>query len=519
MILKRINKAAARQKQIKCGLSRASLDPATGKLLVRGWFLGPGPLKIKVYLQGGDFLGEGQTHLPRPDIDRLYPEWGLPDSGWQYQARLAPISTSPLHLQFHFFTNGSRVKKMTAVVDITPGELTVNGLPEEKNQPGAPNFQEQNFAVQEANLFNKLLFGLAPLTDEDMDQVLKSDDYFATGLYAQHPHFLELLEKHYRMPVGVVKILCDYEQRNWVASIKHRTAPGQVLSIRGQLLLRLETYKRNREALQQLISLFDIPTRALFDVGCQFGFLLLAAAQEGFGKIAGAEINQGLAGFVSELKKYIEEHYNTDYAYYFGDFTRLEFEPRGFNLVTCVDVLEHTPDLPKTMENMQKICSPGGMIYIYQGNGRSLMIATSEPHYQLPCISILPIELAIEVMTHLGNITDKTRYLVNQWPTLSEIHRSLIREDTCFEVYNTDVNIRNNLKYPECRQLGMYIAKFQHTAEEKLLPRLTDFLKKEVRRYMNKYLEEIEKDKKTMKEIDFKKKYLMHSWNIILRPV
>jgi len=394
----------------------------------------------------------------------------------------------------------------------------MNARPGEKNRTGAPTYQEQDFAKQESNLFNKLLFGLAPLTNEDMDRVLKSDDYFAAGVYAQGTRFLELLEQRYRMPVGVVEILCDYEQRNWVSSIKNRTAPGNVQSLRDQLLLRLETYKRNREALQQLISLFKIPTRSLFDVGSQFGFLLLAAAQEGFGKIAGAEINRGLAGFVDELKRYIEANYKIDYNYSFGDFANLEFEPRGFNLVTCVDVLEHTPDLPKTMENMQKICSPGGMIYIYQGNGRSLTIATSEPHYQLPCLSILPIELAVEVMTHLGNITPKTRYLVKQWPALPEISRYLTRDDTHFEVYNTDINIRNNLKYPENRQLGMYISKFQQTTEEKLLPRLTNFLKKEVRCYMAKYLEEIEKDKKTMKEIDFKIKYLMHSWNIILRP-
>lgn len=392
------------------------------------------------------------------------------------------------------------------------------GLSSMKNRPGALTYQEQNFTKQESNLFNKLLFGLAPLFDDDMEQVLKSDDYFAAGVYAKDPLFLEFLEQRYRMPVGVVKILCDYEQRNWVSSIKNRTAPGHILSLRDQILLRLETYKRNREALLQLISLFDIPTRALFDVGFQFGFLLLAAVQEGFGKIAGAEINKGLTGFVNELKRYIETNYNIDGTYCFGDFAKLEFEPRGFNLVTCVDVLEHTPDLPKTMENMQKICSPGGMIYIYQGNGQSLMIATFEPHYQLPCLSILPVELAVEVMTHLGNITGKTRYLVKQWPTLPEISRCLTREDTHFEVYNTDVNIRNNAKYPGCRQLEMYISKFRHTAEEKLLPRLSGFLKKEVRRYMKKYFEEIEKDKKNMKEIDFKKKYLMHSWNIILRP-
>ncbi|MGD2090161.1 MAG: class I SAM-dependent methyltransferase [Candidatus Aminicenantes bacterium] len=509
MILRKIKKILLRPRKKRCGLSQATLDPANGKLILRGWFLGDKPLKVKVYLKGGNFLGEGQAHLPRPDIDRLYPQWNLPNSGWQYRGKLAPVPTRPFKLRIHFFSNGSLVKKMTAVVDIPP---------EEKNQPGAATYQEQNFGEQESNLINKLLFGLAPLSDEEMDRSLTSDLYFAIGAHARDPGFLERLEQRFRMPLGVLEILFDHEQRNWVASIKNRTAPGQVLSLREQLLLRLETYKRNREALQRLISLFEIPTRALFDVGCQFGFLMLAAAQEGFVKIAGTEINKGLAGFVTELGKYIEKNYKINYAYYFGDFARLEFEPQGFNLVTCVDVLEHTPDLPKTIENMQKICSPQGIIYIYQGNGRSLMIATSEPHYRLPCLSILPTELAIEVLSHLGNITDKTRYLVKQWPTLPEIHRCLIKQDTRFEVYNTDVNIRNNAIYPGHRQLNMYVSKFRQAAEEKLLPRLTDYLKKEVRQYMNQYLKEIEIDKKAMKEIDFKKKYLMHSWNIILQP-
>jgi len=518
MKFKKSKDAAAQQKIILCGLSEASLEPSTLKLKVRGWFLDPGNQKVKILLQGVGLLGEAQTNFPRPDIYRIHPEYNMFNSGWQYQGKLALFPARPLTLDIHFLSNGVPVKKITTIIAISPAKQDVNGLPKEKNQSGDITYKGQNLAVLESSIINKLLFGLAPLNDEDMDRILKSDDYFATGVHARHHRFLELLEQRYRMPMEVMERLIDSEQRNWSSSIKNRTSMGQVRSLRDLILLRLETYKRNREALRRLISLFNIPTRALFDVGFQFGFLLLAAVQEGFGKIAGAEINKGVAGFVNDLKKYIEENYNIDYATYFGDFSNLDINAHGFNLVTCVDVLEHTPDLTKTMGNMQKICSPGGMIYIYQGNGRSLTIATHEPHYQLPGLSLLPRELAIEVMTHLGEITDKTRYLVNEWPQLQEIRQCLVKEDTHFEVYNTDVNIRNNDKYPEVNQLKIYLSKFRHTAEEKLLPLLNDPLKKEVLYYINKYLEEIEKDKSAMKTLDFKKKYLMPSWNIVIRP-
>jgi len=375
--------------------------------------------------------------------------------------------------------------------------------------------QEENFTRQESGIVNKLLFELAPLSPDDTNRILSHDDHFALAVHTRPTLFMTHLEDRYLMPRDFMDSLFDFEKQSWVNSIKNRTEPGTVASLREKLLLRLETYKRNREALQRLMQKFNIPNRSLFDVGCQFGFLLLAAVQEGFQKVAGAEINRGLAPFVAQLNDYINQNHRVDYSYHTGDFNLLDLEENAFNLVTCIDVLEHTPDLSRTLEKMQKICTADGKIYIYQGNGRSLIIAASEPHYHIPCLSLLPKEIAIQVLTHLGHITGKTRYLVNKWPQLSDLQQELEKTNTRFDMADIDINIRNNTRYPRNYQLSVYVARFR-SALKSLLPRLNSPLKKEVRLYADLYLKEMEKDKQKLNDTDFRIKYLMPAWNIMI---
>lgn len=77
---------------------------------------------------------------------------------------------------------------------------------------------------------------------------------------------------------------------------------------------------------------------------------------------------------------------------------RLPYPDSSFDIVTCLDVLEHVADAGAVLSEIHRVLVPGGVALTTVPNRR----AFRDPHYHLPLINWLPEPLADRVITRMG---------------------------------------------------------------------------------------------------------------------
>jgi SAM-dependent methyltransferase len=146
------------------------------------------------------------------------------------------------------------------------------------------------------------------------------------------------------------------------------------------------------------------------DVGCSNGGLLLAARNRGAGFCVGIDAS---AARLSSARMVCA---GTGIEFFEAD-ARGEL-PSDFDVVFCVDVLEHVPGWPRVIERIDKALAPGGAAFVSIHNAQHPASVLSEPHYGLPGLTLLPHDKARacweQVRGALGNTLD---YEVYEWPS------------------------------------------------------------------------------------------------------
>ena len=103
----------------------------------------------------------------------------------------------------------------------------------------------------------------------------------------------------------------------------------------------------------------------ILDIGCGLGFFVEVASKSGVAWDAyGVELNSYLVGEANKsLKGQVK----------FGSLSRIPFPPKFFDCITCFDVLEHSVDINKNLQNIHKALKDDGVLVIQSPNYRSLM--------------------------------------------------------------------------------------------------------------------------------------------------
>ncbi|MGI8428673.1 MAG: class I SAM-dependent methyltransferase [Solirubrobacteraceae bacterium] len=98
----------------------------------------------------------------------------------------------------------------------------------------------------------------------------------------------------------------------------------------------------------------------VLDAGCGSGRMLQEL--EGYGGVSGIELDPGAAE-VSRARRHGEVRV--------GRLEQLPWEGDTFELITCLDVIEHTPEDRVTLTELRRVCQPGGWLLVtvpaYQG--------------------------------------------------------------------------------------------------------------------------------------------------------
>src|SRR5947209_14072283 len=113
-------------------------------------------------------------------------------------------------------------------------------------------------------------------------------------------------------------------------------------------------YRGRRKIVRAELDRLPLPAGArVLDAGCGSGRTL--EELQPYGEVFGVELDPEAAG-VARSRGRGEVH--------IGRLEEMPWEAATFDLITCLDVLEHTPDDRTTLRELRRVSKPGGWLLI-----------------------------------------------------------------------------------------------------------------------------------------------------------
>jgi len=113
-------------------------------------------------------------------------------------------------------------------------------------------------------------------------------------------------------------------------------------------------YRGRRAIIAGELERLQLPPRArVLDAGCGSGRTLLELAP--YGQVAGIELSEDAAAVARS---------RGDFDVRLGRLEQLPFESGTFDLITCLDVIEHTPDDVGALRELRRVSAPGARLLL-----------------------------------------------------------------------------------------------------------------------------------------------------------
>ena len=113
-------------------------------------------------------------------------------------------------------------------------------------------------------------------------------------------------------------------------------------------------YRGRRRIIEVELDRLEIPAGArVLDAGCGSGRTLLELAR--YGEVSGIELDPTAAAVATERGPYDVR---------IGRLEELPWADETFDLITCLDVIEHTPDDRVTLRELRRVARPGGHLLV-----------------------------------------------------------------------------------------------------------------------------------------------------------
>jgi SAM-dependent methyltransferase len=113
-------------------------------------------------------------------------------------------------------------------------------------------------------------------------------------------------------------------------------------------------YRGRRRIIRAELDRLALPRPAdVLDAGCGSGRTLLELVD--YGRVSGIELDPEVAAVARErgLGEVVQ-----------GRLEALPWAEDSFDLITCLDVIEHTPDDRETLAALYRVCRPGGFLLV-----------------------------------------------------------------------------------------------------------------------------------------------------------
>lgn len=189
--------------------------------------------------------------------------------------------------------------------------------------------------------------------------------------------------------------------------------------------------------------------KRVLDLGAGMGGLSVAllVTYEGEGlQLQAMDYNPDYAKIASLRAK----RYSLDLPIAVAAGEHLPYPNACFDLITCLDVLEHVQDSAMVLREMKRVLKPGGVVLTTVPNRR----AFRDPHYHLPFINWLPRWAAEKIIERTGHSKDGG--LLQDRQELSELN-TYTWAGISKEAHNVGFAIRDQvlwrIEHGEIRQL------------------------------------------------------------------
>ncbi|HEX2911346.1 MAG TPA: class I SAM-dependent methyltransferase [Chloroflexia bacterium] len=149
----------------------------------------------------------------------------------------------------------------------------------------------------------------------------------------------------------------------------------------------------------------------VLDLGCGMGGLSVAMAQTG-AQVQPFDYNPAYCN-ITRLRG---RRYGLEFNPVNGGGEHLPFPDAHFDIIVCMDVLEHVQRPEELFSEVNRCLKPGGLLYITAIN----RFAFNDPHYHVRFVNWLPRRLATPFLKLTGRHKDNSRFTDKQ--TLEEMH-------------------------------------------------------------------------------------------------
>ena len=113
-------------------------------------------------------------------------------------------------------------------------------------------------------------------------------------------------------------------------------------------------YRGRRHVIRAVLDGLDLaPGARILDAGCGSGRMLDELAD--YGRVAGVDLSRDAVALARR-----RGHRDVR----LGRIEQLPFATQAFDLVTCLDVVEHTPDDRRTFAELRRVTRPGGRLVV-----------------------------------------------------------------------------------------------------------------------------------------------------------
>jgi SAM-dependent methyltransferase len=112
-------------------------------------------------------------------------------------------------------------------------------------------------------------------------------------------------------------------------------------------------YRGRRRIIRAELDRLALPSSAVvLDAGCGSGRTIQELVD--YGEVRGVELDPEAAGVARSRGHEVE----------IGRLEELPWDDATFDLITCLDVIEHTPDDRATLGELRRVCRPGGWLLV-----------------------------------------------------------------------------------------------------------------------------------------------------------
>lgn len=148
----------------------------------------------------------------------------------------------------------------------------------------------------------------------------------------------------------------------------------------------LSTNMRGRAFAEILYPHLPKNARRYLDVGSAYGGFLIGFMELGL-DVTGIEFSENLV----HLSRANFKDYGREDASIKGDILdeNLLSQLGKFDVITCIDMIEHVSDVPRAMKNMVQLLNPGGILVLQVPNKDSISNVMADSHFNIFGITLL----------------------------------------------------------------------------------------------------------------------------------